>query len=299
MRIDIDLRRLRLFVEVVRQGGFSRAAKAAFATQPTVSKAVKQLEDELGVPLLDRSGRRSELTAAGKIVYSRAVRLLAEGEGLIAELDELRGLKRGTLHLGFPRVGSSAVFAPMFASFRRRHPGVEVELAVHDPKRLEEILRAGELDFAALVHPIPRDLDYQDVRTDPLVVLVPRDHALAGRKAVRVEKLAGFPFILFEEGFALNELILDACRNKRIAPKIAARSGQVDFIFELVAAGVGIAFLPRVVAEQRPHRLVRRVPLDEPKCKWRIALAWRRGGYLSHAARAWLAHVREEHAKTG
>ena len=159
MRIDIDLRRLRLFVEVARQGGFSRAAKAAFATQPTVSKAVKQLEDELGVHLLDRSGRRSELTAAGKIVYSRAVSLLAEGEGLIAELDELRGLKRGTLHLGFPRVGSSAVFAPMFASFRRRHPGVEVELAVHDPKRLEEILRAGELDFAALVHPIPRDLD--------------------------------------------------------------------------------------------------------------------------------------------
>jgi DNA-binding transcriptional LysR family regulator len=67
MRIDIDLRRLRLFVEVVRQGGFSRAAQAAFATQPTVSKAVKQLEDELGVPLLDRSGRRSELTTAGKI----------------------------------------------------------------------------------------------------------------------------------------------------------------------------------------------------------------------------------------
>jgi DNA-binding transcriptional LysR family regulator len=293
------LRRLRLFVEVVRQGGFSRAAKAAFATQPTVSRAVKQLEDELGVPLLDRSDRRSRLTAAGRIVYGRAVSLLAEGGGLIAELDELRGLKRGTLHLGFPRVGSSAVFAPMFASFRRRHPGVEVELAVHDPKRLEEILRAGELDLAALVQPIPGDLDYQDVRTDPLVVLVPRDHALAGRKAVTVEKLAGFPFILFEEGFALNDLILDACRNKRIAPKIAARSGQVDFIFELVAAGVGIAFLPRVVAEQRPHRLVRRVPLDEPKCKWRIALAWRRGGYLSHAARAWLAHAREEHAETG
>jgi len=299
MRIDIDLRRLRLFVEVVRQGGFSRAAKVVFATQPTVSKAVKRLEDELGVPLLDRVGRRSELTAAGNIVYRHAVSLLTGGEDLIAELDELRGLKRGALHLGFPRVGSSAVFAPMFASFRRRHPGVEVELAVHDPKRLEEILRAGELDFAALVHPIPKDLDYQDVRTDPLVVLLPRDHALAGRKAVRLEKLAGLPFILFEEGFALNELILAACRNKRIAPKIAARSGQVDFIFELVAAGVGIAFLPRVLAEQRPHRLVRHVLLDEPKCKWRIVLAWRRGGHLSHAARAWLAHTREEHAKRG
>lgn len=299
MRIDIDLRRLRLFVEVVRLGGFSQAAKVVFATQPTVSKAVKQLEDELGVPLLNRVGHRSELTAAGKIVYRRAVSLLTEGQDLIAELDELRGLKCGTLHLGFPRVGSSALFAPMFASFRRRYPGVEVELAVHDSKHLEEILRAGELDLAALVHPIPQVFDWQDVRTDPLMVLLPRDHAFAGREAVKLARLAGFPFILFEEGFALNELILDACRSKGITPKIAARSGQVDFIFELVAAGVGIAFLPRVLAEQRPHRSVRCALLDEPKCKWRIALAWRRGGYLSHAAHAWLAHAREEQAKAG
>ena len=296
MRMDIDLRRLRLFVEVVRQGGFSRAAKVVFAAQPTVSKAVKQLEDELGVPLLDRVGHRSELTAAGKIVYGRAVALLAGGEDLMAELDELRGLKRGTLHLGFPRLGSSSLFAPMFASFRRRYPGVDVDLAVHDSKRLEEVLRAGALDLAALVHPIPQGFDWQEVRTEPLVALLPRDHAVAGGEAVRLARLAEAPFILFEEGFALNELILAACRNRGITPNIAARSSQLDFIFELVAAGVGIAFLPRVLAEQRPHRLVRRALLDEPKCEWRIALAWRRGGYLSQAARAWLAHVRSETA---
>jgi DNA-binding transcriptional LysR family regulator len=297
MRIEIDLRRLRFFVEVVRQGGFSRAAKVVFATQPTVSKAVRQLEDELGVALLERVGRRGELTAAGKIVYRRALGLLAGGEELVAELDELRGLKRGTLQLGFPRVGSSALFAAMFASFRRRYPAIDVKLAVHDSKRLEESLRSGELDLAALVHPTPEGFDSQEVRTDPLVVLLPRAHALAGRKAVRLESLAALPFILFEEGFALNEVILDACRSKAIAPQIAARSGQVDFIFELVAAGAGIAFLPRVLAGQRPHRLVRCVPLDEPKCQWRIALAWRRGGSLSHAARAWLAHAREQPGK--
>jgi DNA-binding transcriptional LysR family regulator len=295
--MDIDLRRLRFFVEVVRQGGFSQAAKVVFATQPTVSKAVKQLEDDLGMPLLDRVGHRSELTAAGEIVYRRAVSLLSEGEDLVAEIDELRGLKRGTLRLGFPRMGSSSLFAAMFASFRRRYPGVEVKLAVHDGRRLEEILRAGELDLAALMHPITQGFDWQDVRTEPLVVLLPRAHALAGRKAVGIAKLAELPFILFEEGFALNELILGACRDNGFTPWIAARSSQVDFIFELVAAGAGVAFLPRVLAELRSHRSVRCVPLDEPKCRWRISLAWRRGGYLSHAARAWLAHAREEHAR--
>ena len=106
MGIDLDLRRLRFFVEVVRQGGFSQAAKVVFAAQPTVSKAVKQLEDELGVGLLDRGSRRSTPTAAGTMVYRRALALLTASEDLSSELEELRGLKRGTLRLGFPRVGA-------------------------------------------------------------------------------------------------------------------------------------------------------------------------------------------------
>ena len=293
MRIDLDLRKLRVFVEVVRQGGFSQAAKVVFSTQPTVSKVVKQLEDEFGVRLLNRIGHRSELTTAGEIVYRRALSLLTQGEDLIAELDELRGLKRGKLRVGFPRAGSSALFAPLFVSFRKRYPGIDVEIVVHD-KDLAERLRAGELDLALLAHPIAQDFDAQDVRTEPLVVLLPPDHELADRKAISLERLATFPFILFEEGFALNDVILDACRAKGITPKIAARSSQVDFIVELVAAGVGIAFLPRVISEKHAHRSVRRALLDDPKSKWRIALAWRRGGYLSHAAHAWLAHTRGE-----
>jgi DNA-binding transcriptional LysR family regulator len=261
-----------------------------------VSKVVRQLEDEFGMPLLDRLGHRSELTDAGKIVYRRALSLLTEGDDLTAELDELRGLQRGQVRVGFPRAGSSALFAPLYVSFRKRYPGVGVDIVVHD-KELTERLRAGEVDLALLAHPIPEDFDAQDVRTEPLVVLLPRDHALANRKSVTLEKLAKLPFILFEEGFTLNDVILDACREKGITPNVAARSSQVDFIVELVAAGVGIAFLPRVISEKHSHRSVRRAVLDDPK--WRIALAWRRGGYLSHAARAWLAHTREERGRNG
>src|SRR5271165_3740191 len=100
--MDKGIRTLRAFVEVVRQGGFSQAAKTVFATQSTVSKAVKQLESEIGVRLLDRVGHASKLTAAGEIVYHRAIRMLAERDDLLMELDELRGLKRGALRLGLP-----------------------------------------------------------------------------------------------------------------------------------------------------------------------------------------------------
>jgi DNA-binding transcriptional LysR family regulator len=298
MSIDLDLHRLRVFVEVVRQGGFSQAAKVVFATQPTVSKAVKQLEDELGMPLLVRVGQRSELTPAGKIVYRRALGLLTEGGDLITELDELRGLKRGTLRIGFPRLGSSALFAPLYVSYRRRYPDVEVNIVIQDSKDLEELLRAGDLDIAALASPISGDFDSQEVRTEPLVVLLPPDHAFARRKAIKLSNLANFPLILFDEA-KVNEMILGACADEGISPKIAAHSSQADFIVELVAAGFGIGFLPRMIAESRPPRSVRHVLLDNAKCRWRVALAWRRSGFLSHAAHAWLAHAREQQIKNG
>jgi DNA-binding transcriptional LysR family regulator len=116
----VDFRTLRTFVEVVWQGRFSLATKVLSTTQSTVSKAVKHLEIELGVPLLDRKGHRNALTADGEVVYRQALRILAERDDLIAELDELRGLKRGTLRLGLPPVGSSDLFAPLFSIYRSR-----------------------------------------------------------------------------------------------------------------------------------------------------------------------------------
>src|SRR6266403_581035 len=162
--MQMELRTLRAFVEVVRQGGFTQAAKKVFATQSTVSKAIKHLKDEIGVPLLDRIGHRSKLTAAGEIVYQRALRMLAERNDLIAELDELRGLKRGTLRLGFPPVGSSTLFAPLFALYRSRYPGIDIRLVEqHGSERLEEILLSGEIDLAASLLPVSDELEWQDV----------------------------------------------------------------------------------------------------------------------------------------
>lgn len=295
----MELRTLRAFVEVVRQGGFSQAAKVVFATQSTVSKAVKQLEDELGIALLDRVGHRSSLTGAGEIVYRRALAMLAERDDLVAELDELRGLRRGMLRLGLPPLGSSTLFAPLFASFRSRYPGIEIRLVEHGSKRLEEMLQAGEVDFAASLMPVPDAFEAEPVRSEPLVALLPANHAFRNARSVNFQELAPSPFILFESGFALNAIILDACERRGVTPDVVARSAQIDFIVALVAAGLGVAFLPRMIAEQRAHEGIARVALDEPGTDWSMALVWRRGGYLSDAARAWLALVREHYAAQG
>jgi len=284
----MEIRTLRAFVEVVRQGGFSRAAKTVFATQSAVSKAIKQLEEEIGVPLLNRLGHKSKLTAAGEIVYARALRILAERDALLAELDELRGVKRGTLRLGLPPVGASTLFAPLFAAYRSRYPEIDIHLVEHGAEKLEEMLLTGELDLIASLLPVSEEFDWQDVRREPLMVLLPDNNPLAERPSLRLIDLKMLPFILFQTGFALNRVILDACKRNGFEPLVTAQSGQVDFIEQLVASGMGIAFLPRMIADQRSQALVRAITLAEPGMDYHIAMVWRRGTYIPHAARAWL-----------
>lgn len=293
----MELRTLRAFVEVVRLGGFSPAAKAIHATQPTVSKAVRALEDELGVELLERApGQPVRLTAAGEIVYRRARTMLAERDDLRAELDELRGIRRGELRLGLPPLGSSVVFAPLFARYRARFPGVDIRLVEHGSKRLEEMLAAGEIELAASLLPVPPQFEWQAVSREPLVVALAHDHPRAASSQLTMADLADSAFILFDSSFALNPIILGACQRAGFAPTIAARSGQIDFIIALAAARLGVAFLPRMLAEQHPHAGVRYVALEEPDTLWHMVLIWRSGGYLSHAAQAWLALAQETYA---
>lgn len=292
----MDLRTLRAFVEVVRQGGFSQAAKVVFATQPTISKAVKQLEDELGAPLLDRLGHRVQLTAMGEVVYRRALTMLAEREHLVAELAELRGLKQGRLRLGLPPLGSSILFAPLVAQFRARYPGIDIQLLEHGSMRLEQAVLAGEVELAVSLLPVSEVFDWQAVRDEPMMALLPPGHRLEGRERVRLDELADSPFILFEAGFALNHLIEEACRRRNFVPQEAARSSQADFITALVAAGLGVALLPRLTAKQWVHAPVRVALLDEDDLRWRAAVIWRRGATLSPAAKAWLALIGEKSA---
>ncbi|TWC70952.1 DNA-binding transcriptional LysR family regulator [Pseudomonas sp. SJZ103] len=295
----MNLRTLRTFVEVVRQGGFSQAAEVVALTQSSVSKAVKTLEEELGMPLLDRLGHRNELTAAGEIAYRRALVLLAEHHDLVAEINDLRGLKRGVLRIGLPPVGCGVLFATMFATYRSRYPDIDIELTEYGSKRLRECLEVGEVDLAALLLPVDAGFDYQPVRNEPLMAVLPRSHPLAQRQRIDFADLADSPFILFEAGFALNAKILAACERKGVIPRVAARSGQIDFIVDLVAAGLGVAFLPRMLAHKHQHAGIALIPLDEPHTDWHIALAWRASAHLPPAVRAWLELAKEQQLSTG
>src|SRR5712672_1035638 len=171
----MELQALRTFVEVVRQNGFSRAAKAIFSTQSTVSKAIKQLEHEVRAPLLNRVGHRITLTVVGEIVYRRALRILAERDDLMTELGDVLALKRGTFRLGLPPVNTSTLFAPLFAQYRSRYPGIDVQLVEQGGEQLKEQVLSGNIDVAVALLPVEQAFEWQEVTREPLVaVLSPR-----------------------------------------------------------------------------------------------------------------------------
>ncbi|MFW7267481.1 LysR family transcriptional regulator [Gluconacetobacter sp. Hr-1-5] len=288
----MQIRALRMFVAVAREGSFSLAAKAVLSTQSTVSKAVKRLEDELDLVLIDRAAQGVALTDAGAVVFRRGLAILAERDDLLVELAELRGLKRGVLRLGLPPIGNDTLFAPSFVTFRERYPGIDIELVERGCQDLKDLLRAGEIDLAGLLQPCGDEFAWQDVCSERVVGVVAASHPLTARESTPIDAFADSPFLLFERGFSLNQIVLAACRRSGFTPNVAARSTQVEFLFDLIAAGVGVGFLPRMMVETRQHDGIRAIALDDPEMRWHMTLAWRRGGYLSEAAKAWLSLTR-------
>lgn len=289
----MEFHQLRSFVEVVRQGGFTQAAKTLHATQSTISKQVAQLEQRLGVLLLERNGPNLRLTDAGTLVLRRADELLRLRQDLYSELDDLSQLARGELRLGLPLLGGEVMFAELFAAYRQRYPNIVVRLFEGGSKLMEEALLRGELDIGGSLTPNDPALAFQPFCNEPLDVLLPEAHELAECDGIALAQLKDAPFLLYQQSFTLNDRLLLACRQAGFTPREVGRSGQADFLAALVAAGQGVVLLPRIVARTLERPGLRRVPLVEPDLRWDIAFVWRQGAYLSRAAQAWLDLLKE------
>ncbi|MFM2484556.1 LysR family transcriptional regulator [Celerinatantimonas yamalensis] len=284
----MNIKNLKAFVAVVQHKGFTQAAALLYLSQSAVSKAVKSLEDELKVVLINRKTSGITLTFIGEIVYQRAITLLLEVENLSAEINEFKGMIRGVLRIGLPPVASGALFASMFTSFCSMYPNIEIELIERGGSELLNLLKKGEIEIAATLRCENDELDFLGMRCEPLWLILDKANPLINNENINLSQLKGLPFILFEKGFSLNRIIINACEKRGFYPKISARSAQIDFIVDLVAAKLGIAFLPDVLAQQYAHKDIFINRLDENDLQWDIGLAWKKKVELSPAAKAWI-----------
>ncbi|MGL6072032.1 LysR substrate-binding domain-containing protein [Craterilacuibacter sp.] len=289
----MDIRSLRYFAAVVREQSFTRAADVLFVTQPTISKMVRQLEDELGMPLLIRQGKSISLTDAGKVTLARAEEILQGMLHLKRELADLSELKRGELAFGLPPMVGATYFAPVVSHFCEHYPNIKLKLVEAGSLTVENQVRAGEIEIGIAVLPVnPDDFETFVVVNDPLCLIAPAGSIWHGRETVLLAELTEQPFILYPPDFTLTAHISDAFRLMEKPLHVVGRSAQWDFIAELVAARLGIALLPQRVAQRLNPEKFDIVTLADHDLRWHLALIWRKGSYLSHAARAWIDTTR-------
>ncbi|MBX9268701.1 LysR family transcriptional regulator [Chromobacterium violaceum] len=290
----MDIRALRYFVELVKCQSFTRAADALFVTQPTISKMVKQLEEELDMPLILREGRSFRLTDAGRVTYERGLDVLSAMNQLKHELADLASLSHGELVVGLPPMVGVAFFAPVVSRYRRRYPQIELKMVEDGALAIENRIKSGELEIGVAVLPVDSQLfEHYSVVRDPLCLVAPAGSRWRDKSLVQLADIADQPLVLYPDDFTLSRRVGDAFRELGKTPNIVGRSAHWDFIVELVAANLGVTLLPLSIVERLDRQLFDVVPLYDHKLYWHLALIWQRGGYLSHAARAWLALTRE------
>jgi len=250
LRLDIDrsvtLRQLRTFVTVADLTSFSLAAQQLRLSQPAVSYQVKELEEALGLPLLDRLGKRVSLTEAGSVLYSYARRTLNVLDEASLALEEMRGIKRGNLRVGASTTVGIYLLPAALGAFKKLHPGLVISLEIGTRARVQEQVLRNELDLA-VVGPALKDpaLAILPFVSDELIVVAPANHPLAGRPGLVLKDLEGEPFVMREPASGSRVSFEKAARKAGAKLDVAMQLGSNGAIKHAVESGLGLAVISR------------------------------------------------------
>ena len=263
LRLDLDravtLRQLRTFKTVADLTSFSLAANRLKLSQPSVSYQVKELEDTLGVPLLDRLGKRVQLTEAGTLLYGYARRMLDVLDEATIAIEEMRGIKRGNLRVGASTTVGIYLLPAALGAFKKLHPGLVISLEIGTRARVQEQVLRNELDLA-VVGPAAKDPELAIIPflSDELVVIAPAGHAFANRRGLDLKDLVGQPFVMREAASGSRWSLEKAARRTGAKLNVAMELGSNGAIKHAVESGLGLAVISRYacVLEVSSGRLV-------------------------------------------
>ncbi|HLW51482.1 MAG TPA: LysR family transcriptional regulator [Candidatus Angelobacter sp.] len=285
----MDLFQLETFLAVAQSGSFSGAAKVVHRTQPAVSQVVRKLEEELGEPLFDRSSRDGRLTDAGKVLQEYALKMLNLRREARASIEELRQFQRGTLVLAANEFTSLYLlrvleefrkFSPMIkvAVQRGLASGIAAQVADHS-------VELGVLSFRP-ENPLLQSIV---VFRDELVLVVPPSHPLAGSRTVSIRQLGAESFVAHNVVSPYRLKVLEAFKRHKTPLNMDVEMPTIEAIKRFVASGNGVALVPRISVEPELARgeLVS-IPVKELQFERKLRIIYRKGGTLSHAARAFL-----------
>ena len=294
----MTLTELKYVVAVARQKHFGHAAEACFVAQPTLSVAIKKLEDELGVVIFERGGAEISMTQLGAKIVAQAERVLEETAAIKEIAKQNKDPLTGSFRLGIIYTIAPYLLPPLVKLMIERVPQMPLILQENFTVRLVEMLRQGELDAAIMALPFSEQgLNLLPLYDEPFVVALPKQHKWAGRDSIASQELKSETMLLLGSGHCFRDQVLEVCpemsRFSTTGDGIARtfEGSSLETIRHMVASGIGITVLPRASVQdmQATDGIVRYVPFSAPGPSRRVVLAWRK----SFTRDAAIAAVRE------
>jgi len=282
----MDLRQLEIFVQVARRGSFTGAANALHMAQPAVSIAIKKLEQELALPLLNRGDRKVSLTPEGEVLLRHADTLLRQANNALLEMTELHQLKRGIVTIGVPGMVGSYYFPPILMAFKSRYPELKIRVVEGGTREILGSIKRGELDMGIVISSdIPSSMHSRPVLREEMVACVAVDHPLAESGTISYQRFFAEDLALFREDYFHREIINKMAEQVGLTPKVAFETNLINLIKTIVKQGFAISTLLRMVIKDEPDI----VPLSfsEP-IFLELSVAWQKSTYLSRANQAFV-----------
>jgi LysR family transcriptional regulator, hydrogen peroxide-inducible genes activator len=281
----MTLTELKYIVAVARERHFGHAAEACFVAQPTLSVAIKKLEDELGVVIFERGGTEISMTPLGTQIVAQAERVLEQTAAIKEIAKQNKDPLAGPLRLGIIYTIAPYLLPPLVKNMIERVPQMPLVLQENFTVRLIELLRQGELDAAIMALPFPdQGLMVQALYDEPFVVALPKHHAWATRKSINAEELKSETMLLLGSGHCFRDQVLEVCpemsRFSTSGDGIARtfEGSSLETIRHMVASGIGITVLPKASVPDMHAKdgMLRYVPFKEPSPSRRVVIAWRK-----------------------
>ncbi|MDD4602043.1 HTH-type transcriptional regulator GltC [bioreactor metagenome] len=290
----MDLHHLKYFIEVARHKSFTKAAEICCVSQSAISKTIKDLEAELGTVLFNRNSKYVHLTDAGLIFLSQSQQIVSMFRNLKTDFENELKLEKGKITIGLPPITGVSIFAQLLANFRKKHPQVEIELYEYGSKKVVIGIQDGTLDLGVICNLPNNDMfETMTLSNDPLCVVTHPQHDISKLPSVNLASLTTESFVLYTKDFSLHEEIVNNCKLAGFQPKIVFETSQLELMIQMVAANLGIALLPSKTCERLDASRTIAIPLLKPTIFHKMSIIWRKGHYMSHAARLWLTNAEE------
>ncbi|MEK4510457.1 LysR family transcriptional regulator [Paenibacillus sp. FSL K6-2524] len=276
----MELLQLQYFLAVARLEHVTEAARSLHVTQSSLSKTIQRLEEDLGVPLFDRTGRKLRLNEFGSRFLRRAERALFELEQGKQEISDLSNPEHGTLELA---VTTASTLPNILREFRKKRPDIQFHVQMLTMKEMGTLLHRGEVDYCLSSPPLQGDdIECEIVFVDPILVAVPKGHRLADRSSISLAELRDEWFVGVKRGYGTRDLVDSICKSAGFAPKYVYEGDEPARLSALVEAEIGIAFIPSTARNARED--IKYLQVENHELVREIALLWHRSRYISQAA---------------